>query len=396
MKKAKKKIPSVIALSLVVATLMVMTSGIASAAGVSVLTATPAGQSIHGKINMSEITGEIAEPPQLTSAASAVAKEKEWYEYIYYSPEPVGQYYLSENTRMSFYDPYDYEDALIMEVDDTITDWSSMNSLQVSYTTGNSLTDTKGESTDTTTSLQVAVGNDVSTSESEDSTVTTEVEGRVETYNHSKQEEYTDQHDYWGLNESAQTNMQGGITIAKVEISATVGAEQNWGWDRHGEVNTHQNGWTEDNTTTTATTTGGDTKVTSTIADRVTTATGSTVSSDISLSANNSTTITKTYDAAYFNASGSPLQWKIIQYTVKMPMKYQIEYLVDGEWIFGDYSYCLLNTIQGTCRAWLQNSVAYYEHWGDGSPVTWNEFWSQFFTEESLVQAYQNKLYPDN
>jgi len=137
------------------------------------------------------------------------------------------------------------------------------------------------------------------------------------------------------------------------------------------------------------------TKVVNKIAERTTNATGYATSSSIELRTDNSTTITKTYDAAYFNASGSPLQWKIIHYTVKMPMKYQIEYLVDGEWIYGDYNYCLLNTIQGTCRAWLQNSVAYYEHWGNGEPVTWNEFWSQFFTEESIMQSYQNRLYPE-
>ena len=45
---------------------------------------------------------------------------------------------------------------------------------------------------------------------------------------------------------------------------------------------------------------------------------------------------------------------------------------------------------------WLQNNVAYYEHWGTGEPVTWDEFWSQFFTEEKLIEAYKNKLYPDN
>lgn len=78
-----------------------------------------------------------------------------------------------------------------------------------------------------------------------------------------------------------------------------------------------------------------------------------------------------------------------------MPMYFQAEYLVDGEWIYGEGNYCTINTIQGTCRAWLENNVAYYEHWGTGQPVTWDEFWGQFFTEESLIAAYKNKLYPD-
>ena len=140
----------------------------------------------------------------------------------------------------------------------------------------------------------------------------------------------------------------------------------------------------------------GYSKTTSTIADRLAKATGSSVNSDITISTDNSTTVTKTYDAGYFNDRGAPLQWKIIKYTVKMPMRYRIEYLVDGEWVFWEHNYCILNTIQGTCRAWLENNVAYYEHWGTGEPVTWDEFWCQFFTEESLIAAYKNKLYPDN
>ena len=97
----------------------------------------------------------------------------------------------------------------------------------------------------------------------------------------------------------------------------------------------------------------------------------------------------------YFNSDGVPLQWKIIKYTVMMPMMYQVEFLIDDEWVINDYNYCLLTTIQGTCRAWLENNTAYYEHWGTGEKVTWDEFWSQFFTKEELVQAYQNRLYPD-
>jgi len=35
--------------------------------------------STHKKINITDVTGEIVEAPLLTSAASSVAKEKEWY-----------------------------------------------------------------------------------------------------------------------------------------------------------------------------------------------------------------------------------------------------------------------------------------------------------------------------
>lgn len=409
MKRNKGTLPKIISIALIVSLLMVVVSGIAVATDTkpSVITSTPKGESIHDKIDISQITGEIAEPPQLTSAASSVATEKEWYEYVYYAKEPVGHYYFSDNTRLTFYDPYDYSNSLIMEVNDGITDWSSMNQLQVSYTTSNSLTDTTGRSVNTTSSVEVAEGDDVATSTGGDSTVTTTVKGKVYSYNYSKTEEATDSTDEWSSSSGSSSDFSFLIEASVGVDSTYVKDSDQWTVSESseytdggstttvGERKTTDDGWTEDKTTTTAKTEGEDTVVTTVIADRLTNATGSEVTSTISMSTENSTTITKTYDAAYFNASGSPLQWKVIQYTVKMPMKIQVEYLVDDEWIFGDYSYCLLNTIQGTCRAWMQNNVAYYEHWGTGEPVTWDEFWSQFFTEEKLISAYQNKLYPD-
>ena len=404
-KKTKRKLSGVVAIALVLSIVMISASSAAAASGVNVIANTPIGESIHKKINISDITGEIAEPPMLTSAASSVAEEKEWYEYVYYSSTPVGYYYLNDVTRLSFFDPYDYANSLIMEVDDSLTDWSSNNTLQISYSTGNSISDT-GKSTSTTSTIQKVDGQDTSTTTGGDSTVTTTVEGRINTYNHSKTEKYDDTIDGfdWEINEAIKAKTESEtpiLTIGKLKIGTEldVGSRQHWtdSTTHHGEVNTYNDGWTENNTTTTAKTEHtSDTVVTSTIADRLTKAVGTTTSSNITMTTNNSTTITKAYNAGYFNANGSPLQWKIIKYTVLMPMKYQIEYLVDGEWIFGDFSYCLLTTIQGTCRAWLQNNVAYYEHWGTGEAVTWNEFWSQFFTKDSLVQAYKNKLYPDN
>jgi len=419
LKRNGRKVPGIIALSLIVSILMVMMSGLAAASGVSVVTNTPEGESIHEKIDISEITGEIAEPPQLTSAASALAAQKEWYEYVYYSPEAVAHFYITDTTRLTFFDPYDYATALVMEVDDSITDWSSMNTLQVSYTTGNSMSDTVGKSSETSTFVQNGYTDTTTTTEGEN-TVTTTVNNRTDSYNTSKtvtKEE--DNTTTWGLNENAETgltqtvNISAGIEkVAEIggsvstSISGSVGASQSWVTGEkittteiesteENEEFKGRTGYTKSEDTTTVKTGEQVTTIENIIADRTTQVTGYNTNSCVTLETNNSTTVTKTYDAAYFNAGGSPLQWKIIQYTVKMPMKYQVEYLVDGEWIFGDYNYCLLNTIQGTCRAWLQNNVAYYEHWGTGEAVTWNEFWSQFFTEESLIQAYQNKLYPD-
>lgn len=406
----KKKLPAVIAAAIILSIAMVAGASAAGVSGTTILSKASGDTSIHPKTDVNSITGEIAEPPELSSSASALAQEKEWYEYVYYSEEPVGYYYISDNTRLSFYDPYDYASSLIMEVDDSLTDWSSSNSLQVSYTTGNSLTNTKGKSSESSTSTQVASGSDISETKNAESTVTTTVEGKVHTYSTSKTDAATDtsHEDNWHLDATigSEIGTEVGPVVSKVTAKITANTSDGKGWadvtNTIGERNTHDNGYTEDDTTTTSKTTYGDangqnkaTVITSTIAARVTSATGSSASTSVSMSTDNSTTITKTYDAAYFNASGAPLQWKIIKYTVMMPMRYQIEYLIDGEWVFGDSSYCLLRTIQGTCRAWLQNNTAYYEHWGTGEAVTWNEFWSTFFTKESLMDAYKNRLYPN-
>ena len=407
MQEKKKHFSAVIAVSLALSILAVSTSAAVSA-GNDALAKKPDTQSVHNNVDITAITGEVVEPPMLTSAASSVAKEKQWYEYVYYSEEPVAYYYVSDTARVAFYDPYDYSSSLIMEVDDSITDWSSNNSMQVSYTTGNSLTDTSGKSTDTVTTTHLGYEDTTETTKGE-STVTTKVNNQTDSYNTSKTETTSDDNTIsWGLNESVQGTEKAGLAfIAEGSLSVGISSSQAWKTgtvkntttvegDKKGQDGGTRTGYTVSNNTTTVTTGPQTTTITNRIADRTSKATGYTSNSSVSLSTDNSTTITKTYDAGYFNASGAPLQWKIVKYTVKMPMYYQAEYLIDGEWIFGDSNYCTINTIQGTCRAWLQNNVAYYEHWGTGEPVTWDEFWSQFFTEEKLIEAYKNKLYPDN
>ena len=362
--------------------------------------------STHEKINITDITGEIVEAPLLTSAASSVAKEKAWYEYVYYSDKPVAYYYVDDTTRVSFYDPYDYADALIMEVDDTITDWSSNNSMQVSYTTGNTISDTNGKTSETVTTTHFGYTDTTKTDVGEN-TVTTVVENQTDEYNTSKTVSTTvDNSTAWSVSSGVTADATAGVEEfgVKAEASAGTSLSESQSWVTGSVVNTTEIqstdgsgrvGYSKSEDTTTVTNGAQTTTITNTIADRTTKATGYSSNSTISLSTNNSTTVTKTYDAGYFNDRGAPLQWKIIKYTVKMPMYFQAEYLVDGEWIYGEGNYCTINTIQGTCRAWLENNVAYYEHWGTGQPVTWDEFWGQFFTEESLIAAYKNKLYPD-
>ena len=422
-----KKFIKMIATLLVLALLMSIASTVAFAQESPYV-------STHEKINLTDVTGEIVKAPLLTSAASSVAKEKAWYEYVFYSPEPVFHTYLSENMRISFYDPYEYSSALIMEVDDTITEWSSNNSMQVSYTTGESIVKTNGESFETKTEvLQGYTDKEITTTGP--STVETIVNSQTDSYNTSKsitESSSSNESSSWNIGAEIELGVLAGIAgtflgnlacpgfgsvigpvLGSLNPKISAGTNSSSGSssgnsssyyepidpsdpnskDENGNVRT---GYTKSTDTTTVNSSEQKKTVETVIADRITAVTGSTINISTSISFDESTTVTKMYDAAYFNDRGSPLQWKIIKYNVKMPMRMQVEYLIDGEWIFGESDYCAINTIQGTCRAWLENNVAYYEHWGTGEPVTWDGFWGQFFTEESLIAAYKNKLYPDN
>ena len=102
-----------------------------------------------------------------------------------------------------------------------------------------------------------------------------------------------------------------------------------------------------------------------------------------------------TYNALYFNASGTPYRWRIVKYTVYLPLYCEKQTLVNGEWVVTDTSYCKLATVQGTCREWI-NNVAYIEDWRTGEPVQVENFWEEFFTLSALIKAYNDKLIPEN
>ena len=144
----------------------------------------------------------------------------------------------------------------------------------------------------------------------------------------------------------------------------------------------------EDNTTST---TDGWTELSA----RVTKTLGSSRSTSNSWSEEESTTVTKTYAATHFASDGvTPLPWAIVHYEVQMPMKCVLQVKSSGEWVSVSEIYCMLTTVKGTCRAWMQNGQVYYEDWGSGEPVVATDFWAQFLTKEQLMNAYTNKLYP--
>ena len=105
---------------------------------------------------------------------------------------------------------------------------------------------------------------------------------------------------------------------------------------------------------------------------------------------------TVTYNALYFNSNGTPYRWRVVKYTVYLPLYCEYLTLVNGEWVFTDSNYCLLATVEGTCREWIEN-VAYIEDWRNGEPVKVEDFWGEFFKDENaLINAYLNNMIPIN
>ena len=372
--KGTKKLFQVLALCLAISLSMgmIVVAAVGSGAASNDTLTKQALEQTYGKyqkIDINSITGEGGNPPEISGAASVGDGEKVWYEYIAYSPQPVSSLRLDDNRRLIFYDPVEYSNAMIMDVTGDETPWSSANSLEITYTTGNTISNGEEKVIESSTSVEVADGRDKNYSRTDNS-------GYTVTKGWSK----TKNKDLYS--ESMLGCELGNELVGTAKIETTLGQSSSSGrTDSEDKTFDHTNsitdGWTE-------------------VAKRITTAMGSSSATNTSWSSEELKTVSQVYNAAYFNEAGSPLQWKIIRYTVYMPMKYELQCKVNGEWVTTDYDYCTLTTMQGTCRAFMKNGNPYYEHWGTGEAVLWNDFWDGFFTEQSLLEAYKNKLYPDN
>lgn len=361
----------------------------------------------YGSPDINSLMGAGEEPEDLSVTAGATYQEKAWYEYVMYSEHAVSSYRVDDDTRILFYDPYTYTNAMVMEVqfDEETTRFDTMSEYSISHTTGKTLSGC-AESTYTNTTATQTSGRD------ETHTNVTNGGQTVTEYNHSvdvstegtKTEKDTTQYYY---NEEQLISINIGLK-AEVGIGSTKVTT--------GEDTTFNDAMITDHTTTTHETTYSDgyktsTKTTGTdtvtdettsktdgwteLSARVTKTIGASSSTSTSWSENEGTTTTKVYAATHFASDGvTPLPWAIVHYQVLMPMKCCLQVKYGGEWITIATSYCLLTTVQGTCRAWMQNGQVYYEDWGSGEPVVATDFWAQFMTREQLIEAYSNKLYP--
>ncbi len=364
------------------------------------------------------LTGQGANPEEISVSATAHYAEKKWYEYVTYSENAVASYRIDDSNRIVFYDPYTYTNAMVMDVkfDATTTEFDTMSSYAISRTNTKTMT-AADSSTYTSTNATQSSGRDMtgSTVENTGSTTTkynhtTETNddgGKSTTKNYGTQitdDETVITSELIHDNFKTETGVNvGTVGLVTIEAGLDVSFTQNWGTIKTSLEGTGSVTETDPSKTTT-TYTGEDTVEHNTksettgwteLSDRITKTIGSSRSTSISWSETESTTVTKTYVATHFAADGvTPLPWAIVHYEVQMPMKCSMQYKYEGEWITVATTYCMLTTVKGTCRAWLENGQVYYEDWGSGEPVVATDFWAQFMTKDQLMNAYQNKLYP--
>lgn len=374
-------------------------------------------KSQYEKPDISDITNEGGNPEEINGSSSALGVEKQWYEYIRYSDEAAGVYYYGEDYRVLFFDPYDYSAALVMSLDESITDWSSANSITTEYSVSSSLEVGYGSSTSTDTSVSTSTEETVETgvSTSIGTSVTKELSESWETASTLRTDTSTSLESSTsttvGLTTTAgtETNVTascmpegiGGSTTSGVsasvaaETSATVGLTAGMTVSTGTDISSSIGGTagTSSGMESSTETTSG---FSQSFSESVSKSLGVSTSQNKSVSTCDSKSVSITYNATYFNENGSPLQWKIVKYSVYMPMKALAQFKYGGEWYTMETSYCIMTTITGTCRSYIDNNTIYFEHWGTGEPVVQEDFWSGFFSSgDALKEAYSNKAYPD-
>ena len=381
--------------------------------------ATPTAKYASPDIN--ELMGAGQEPEDISVSAGATYQEKAWYEYVMYSEHAVASYRLDDNTRVVFYDPYTYTNSLVMDVkfDAATTEFDTMSSYSISHTSEKTIT-ACAESTYTNTESTQTSGVDLTGSTVKNTGKTNynhhidvETSGTVEENSKYYYKEYESDSKTVGSTFASATGVSTGTETSlgllgiKADFSETITIGNH-------EDKTTSEAWLVDKVTnetvyspnykTSTKYLGSDTvdyDTTSTtegwtqLSARVTKTVGSTRSTSNSWSEKEGVTVTKIYAATHFASDGvTPLPWAIVHYQVQMPMKCSFQVKYSGEWVTVSTVYCLLTTVKGTCRAWMENGQVYYEDWGSGEPVMETQFWAQFMMEDQLMDAYKDKLYP--
>lgn len=149
-KKRTRLLVLILALVLLCATaipvIAIATAGEGEEEGASASVTTAPYTVEYEKPSIGEIVGDGAYPAEKDSSESSATAEKEWYEYITYSKEPIGYYevpsispLIPSRVRYVYYDPYDYSYGLVMEVEDALGQFSTKNEFKISTKTFASL-----------------------------------------------------------------------------------------------------------------------------------------------------------------------------------------------------------------------------------------------------------------
>lgn len=416
---SKKKKLVIRTIAVIIALLMPVFTAIVANASTGETEATMESSRSDVKYDVADInslTGHGEEPEELSVSAGAEYLEKAWYEYVTYSDNAVASYRLDDDTRLLFYDPYTYTNAMVMEVkfDATTTEFDTMSSYTISKTNTKSISACI-ESTDTSTSSTQTSGRDIihtdvtnggTTKTTYNHDETTKTTGKVS----EKDEYFYKSQDSVDLTISetldihTTTGTETGLPKVYVDVGSQTTVQDTFKQEWLTDYVNHDTVYSDDykTTTTYSGTSEVEDNTTSTtdgwteLSARVTKTLGSSRSTSNSWSEEESVTVTKTYAATHFASDGvTPLPWAIVHYDVQMPMKVCLQMKISGEWVTVSTIYSMLSTVKGTCRAWMQNGQVYYEDWGSGEPVVEENFWSQFMTKSQLIKMYSEKLFPE-
>ncbi len=366
--------------------------------------------------DINALMGAGEEPEEISVSAGATYQEKAWYEYVMYSEHAVSSYRLDDDHRLLFYDPYTYTNAMLMDVqfDANTTDFDTMSEYSVSSVKSKTIC-AQTESTYTTSSAVQTSGKDEfgSTVQNSGGTHTKYNYDEIHKTDGTVQDTTTygyKAYDTVSLTISETLELQTvtgtndfGLPQVEIEVGSNTTVQDTFGMEWLQNEVTNETTYKGYKTTTThdyeydvEDRTKSETTGWEQLSARVTKSIGSTSSTSTGWSETESTTVTKRYAATHFASDGvTPLPWAVVHYQVQMPMKCCLQVKYSGEWVTITTVYCLLTTVQGTCRAWISNGQVNYEDWGSGEPVVATDFWSQFMTREQLINAYKNKLYPE-
>lgn len=134
-KKLRTVLVTVLALVLLSGTVL----AVAAASGWMSASGSGSQTTKYEKPSLNEVAQEGLAPDPMEPDASAIATDKPWYEYITYTADPIGEFTGSDGVLYKYYDPYDYNYGLVMDIKDTNVASGAGGSIPCTFTSANEL-----------------------------------------------------------------------------------------------------------------------------------------------------------------------------------------------------------------------------------------------------------------